>query len=118
MVLRGTSLKIYEGYVHAIIGESGSGKSVITSLLYGLTGNNAVIDFGKIKLFNNEVQDFTFTDWENRKIRGTIVSAVFQNPMSILDPTMKVGKQITEGLLINKVVKTKMEAKKSSSWIP
>ncbi|MFA7701717.1 ABC transporter ATP-binding protein [Mycoplasmopsis synoviae] len=112
VVLRGTSLKIYEGYVHAIIGESGSGKSVITSLLYGLTGNNAVIDFGKIKLFNNEVQDFTFTDWENRKIRGTIVSAVFQNPMSILDPTMKVGKQITEGLLINKVVKTKMEAKK------
>ncbi|SYV92668.1 ribose/galactose ABC transporter ATP-binding protein, partial [Mycoplasmopsis synoviae] len=63
VVLRGTSLKIYEGYVHAIIGESGSGKSVITSLLYGLTGNNAVIDFGKIKLFNNEVQDFTFTDW-------------------------------------------------------
>ncbi|WP_416754766.1 ATP-binding cassette domain-containing protein [Mycoplasma sp. 654] len=46
-VLRGPSLQIYEGKVHAIIGESGSGKSVITSLLYGLTGDNAVIDSGK-----------------------------------------------------------------------
>ncbi|MEE3928472.1 ABC transporter ATP-binding protein [Mycoplasmopsis ciconiae] len=110
VVLRGTSLKIYEGYVHAIIGESGSGKSVITSLLYGLTGKNAIIDYGTVKLFNKEVQNFTFSDWENNKLRGTIVSAVFQNPMSILDPTMKVGKQITEGLLINKVAKNKKEA--------
>nr|AJN18578.1 oligopeptide ABC transporter ATP-binding protein OppD [Mycoplasma sp. Ms02] len=111
VVLRGTSLKIYEGYVHSIIGESGSGKSVITSLLYGLTGKNSVIDYGKIKLFNNEVQDFTFFDWEYNKLRGVVVSAVFQNPMSILDPTMKVGKQITEGLLINKVAKSKKEAR-------
>lgn len=110
IVLRGANLKIYEGYVHAIIGESGSGKSVITSLLYGLTGNNAVIDYGKIKIFNHEVQEFSFDDWERKKIRGLIVSAVFQNPMSILDPTMKVGKQITEGLLLNKLVKSKKEA--------
>lgn len=61
-VLRGPSIEIYEGKVHAIIGESGSGKSVITSLLYGLTGDNAVIDSGEVKLFNNNVEKFSFRD--------------------------------------------------------
>ncbi|WP_406613619.1 ABC transporter ATP-binding protein [Mycoplasma corogypsi] len=110
LVLRGPSIKIYEGKVHAIIGESGSGKSVITSLLYGLTGDNAVIDKGEVKLYNNNVEKFSFRNWENSQYRGKIVSAVFQNPMSTLNPTMKVGKQIMEGMLINKVVKTKKEA--------
>ncbi|WP_416756430.1 ABC transporter ATP-binding protein [Mycoplasma aquilae ATCC BAA-1896] len=109
-VLRGPSLQIYEGKVHAIIGESGSGKSVITSLLYGLTGDNAVIDSGEVKLYNNNVEKFTFKDWEKSHYRGRVVSAVFQNPMSTLNPTMKVGKQIMEGMLINKVVKNKKEA--------
>ncbi|WP_406614697.1 ABC transporter ATP-binding protein [Mycoplasma corogypsi] len=110
LVLRGPSIKIYEGKVHAIIGESGSGKSVITSLLYGLTGDNAVIESGEIKLYNNNIEKFSLRDWENSQYRGKVVSAVFQNPMSTLNPTMKVGKQIMEGMLINKVVKTKKEA--------
>ncbi|QSF13990.1 ABC transporter ATP-binding protein [Mycoplasma sp. Mirounga ES2805-ORL] len=110
LVLRGPSLKIYEGKVHAIIGESGSGKSVITSLLYGLTGNNSIIETGKVKLYGLEVQSYNLFNWEKSKLRGRVVSAVFQNPMSILDPTMKVGKQIMEGMLINKIVKTKKEA--------
>ncbi|UUD36507.1 ABC transporter ATP-binding protein [Mycoplasmopsis citelli] len=109
-VLRGPSIQIYEGKVHAIIGESGSGKSVLTSLLYGLTGDNAVIDSGEIKLYNNNVENFTFKDWERSGYRGKVVSAVFQNPMSTLNPTMKVGKQIMEGMLVNKIVKTKKEA--------
>lgn len=111
-VLRGPSLNVYEGKVHAIIGESGSGKSVITSLLYGLTGDNAVIESGEVLLYNNPVQKFTFKDWEKSKYRGRVVSAVFQNPMSTLNPTMKVGEQIMEGMLINQVVKTRKEAYK------
>lgn len=111
IVLRGPSFKTYEGCIHAIIGESGSGKSVITSLLYGLTGNNAIFESGSVKLYGMEVQNYTLKDWENSKLRGRIVSAVFQNPMSILDPTMKVGEQIIEGMLINKIVKNRKEAK-------
>lgn len=110
LVLRGTSLRLYEGYVHAIIGESGSGKSVITSLLYGLTGSNSIIEQGKVKLYGLEVQDYSLYNWEKSKLRGRVVSAVFQNPMSILDPTMKVGNQIMEGMLVNKIVKNKKEA--------
>ncbi|WP_051619135.1 ABC transporter ATP-binding protein [[Mycoplasma] collis] len=109
-VLRGASLEIYEGKVHAIIGESGSGKSVITSLLYGLTGDNAIIDSGEIKLFNNNVEKFSQKDWEKSKYRGKVVSAVFQNPMSTLNPTMKIGKQIIEGMLLNKVVTNRRAA--------
>ncbi|WP_406615039.1 ABC transporter ATP-binding protein [Mycoplasmopsis hyopharyngis] len=114
IVLRGPSFKTYEGCIHAIIGESGSGKSVITSLLYGLTGSNAIFESGTVKLYGMEVQHFTLKDWENSKLRGRIVSAVFQNPMSILDPTMKVGEQIIEGMLINKIVKNRKEAKQEA----
>ncbi|MCE6061335.1 ABC transporter ATP-binding protein [Mycoplasmopsis agalactiae] len=114
LVLRGPSLKIYEGKIHALIGESGSGKSVITSLLYGLTGSNAIIEGGKIRLYGLEVQNFTTYNWEKSKLRGRIISAVFQNPMSILDPTMKVGNQIMEGMLVNKLVKNKKEAYQES----
>ncbi|QKT05746.1 ABC transporter ATP-binding protein [Mycoplasma sp. OR1901] len=110
LVLRGPSLKVYEGKIHAIIGESGSGKSVITSLLYGLTGNNSIIESGSVKLYGLEVHNFNLFNWEKSKLRGRVVSAVFQNPMSILDPTMKVGKQITEGMMINGITKTKKEA--------
>ncbi|WP_434337132.1 ABC transporter ATP-binding protein [Mesomycoplasma conjunctivae] len=110
VVIRDTSIDFYEGKIHAIIGESGSGKSVITSALYGLTGENAVIESGEIKLFNNEVQNFTFRDWELSNYRGKIISAVFQNPMSTLNPTKKIGKQIIEGMLLNKIVANKKEA--------
>lgn len=109
-VIRDTSIEFYEGKIHAIIGESGSGKSVITSTLYGLPGDNAVIQSGSIKLFGNEVQDFTFRDWELSNYRGKVVSAVFQNPMSTLNPTKKIGPQIMEGMLLNRIVKDKKEA--------
>lgn len=85
VVLRGPSLKIYEGKVHALIGESGSGKSVITSLLYGLSGSNSVIDSGSVKLYGLEVHNFNELEWEKSKLRGRIISAVFQNSMSILE---------------------------------
>nr|WP_281171071.1 ABC transporter ATP-binding protein [Mycoplasma elephantis] len=114
IVIRNTSIDFYEGKVHAVIGESGSGKSVLTSLLYGLTGDNARISNGTVKLYNHEVQDFTFKQWEKSKYRGTVVSAVFQNPMSTLNPTMKIGYQIMEGMLINKLVKNEKEAKQKA----
>ncbi|WFQ92165.1 Vitamin B12 import ATP-binding protein BtuD [Mycoplasma feriruminatoris] len=110
VVLRGPSLRIYEGKVHALIGESGSGKSVITSLLYGLSGTNSIIESGSVKLYGLEVHNFNEYQWEQSKLRGRIVSAVFQNPLSILDPTMKIGNQIMEGMLVNKIVENKKQA--------
>ncbi|MDW2829407.1 ABC transporter ATP-binding protein [Mesomycoplasma ovipneumoniae] len=110
IVIRNASIDFYEGKIHAIIGESGSGKSVITSCLYGLVGENAVVESGEIRLFNNPVHNFDFRAWELSNYRGKIISAVFQNPMSTLNPTKKIGKQIMEGMLLNKIVKNKKEA--------
>ena len=111
LVIRNTGLEVYKGEVHAIIGESGSGKSVISSTLFGLAGTNAIFESGKVVVAGKEVQGFSPRQWERSKLRGDIVSAVFQNPMTTLNPTMKVGKQIIEGILLNKSAKGRKAAK-------
>ncbi len=114
LVIRGASLHLKAGEILAIIGESGSGKSVITSTLYGLAGETADIESGTINVMGTEVQTFSSKQWEKAGIRGVGVSAVFQNPMTTLNPTMMIGKQIMEGMLINKLVKNKEEARQES----
>ena len=59
LVIRNTSLDVYEGEVHALIGESGSGKSVISSTLFGLVGKTAVFEEGSVIVNGVEVQDFS-----------------------------------------------------------
>ena len=113
-VIRNTGFKLYKGEVLAIIGESGSGKSVISSTLFGLAGKNSEIMNGTIKILNKNVENFSMSKWQRSKIRGQIVSAIFQNPMTTLNPTMKVGKQIMESLLVNKVVKSRKKARQIS----
>ena len=111
-VIRDASFDLYESEILAIIGESGSGKSVISSTLFGMTGQNVIIDKGTVKLFDQEVQNFTEKDWDNSKYRGSIVSGIFQNPMTTLNPTMKIKHQIIEGILLNGHAKNKKEAYK------
>lgn len=60
LVIRNTGLEVYKGEVHAVIGESGSGKSVISSTLFGLAGANAIFESGKVVVDGQEVQDFSF----------------------------------------------------------
>lgn len=62
LVIRGSSVRLYENEILALIGESGSGKSVITSAMYGLAGENAVIEEGTIKILGKEVQSFSSRD--------------------------------------------------------
>ena len=111
VVIRNTDLTLHEGEVHALIGESGSGKSVISATMFGLAGQNAIYESGKVIVNGIEVQNFSPRAWEKSKLRGSFVSAVFQNPMTTLNPTMKIGKQIMEGILINKITKSKKEAR-------
>lgn len=101
-VIRNVDLTIKKGETFALIGESGSGKSVLTSTIYGLQGQNAVFESGKVIIKGQEVQGFSPEKWERSGLRGTTVSAVFQNPMTSLNPTMKIGKQIVEGIILNK----------------
>lgn len=95
--VRGVSFDLYKGETLAIVGESGSGKSVTNKAIMGILTKNANIDNGHILY---EGHDLTkFTDKEFNKLRGDKLSMIFQDPMSSLDPVMKIGKQITEALI-------------------
>ena len=96
--IRGISLDIYKGESLAIVGESGSGKSVFTKTFMGMLDKNGKVTKGEILYNGMDLAKFSSEkDW--LKIRGKEVAMVFQDPMTSLDPTMPIGKQIMEGML-------------------
>ncbi len=106
--VRGISFDLHRGETLAIVGESGSGKSVSIKAIMGILANNAIIEDGEI-LYNGK--DLTKVKEDDfHEIRGKRIGLIFQDPLSALNPIMKIGKQITEVLLLNKKV-TKEEAK-------
>lgn len=108
--IRGVNFDLYKGETLAIVGESGSGKSVTTkTIMRLLPEHNSEIKHGEI-LF--EGKDLTkLTDKQMQKIRGKDISMIFQDPMTSLNPTMKVGKQIMEPIVKHQKL-SKAEAKK------
>ena len=90
----------------AIVGESGSGKSVTTRSIMGLLASNANVDNGQI-LFNGT--DILKNPKRTAKIRGKEIAMIFQDPMTSLDPTMPIGKQVAESLMKhNKISKRRL----------
>ncbi|WP_319201254.1 ABC transporter ATP-binding protein [uncultured Ilyobacter sp.] len=109
--IRGVDLDLYEGETLAIVGESGSGKSVTTKVLMGILAKNGMIDQGEV-LF--EGKDLTrLSKKEMVAIRGKKIAMIFQDPMTSLNPTMTIGKQIAECLIENQG-KSKKEAKEKA----
>lgn len=108
--IRGVNFELKKGETLAIVGESGSGKSVTTkTIMRLLPPGNSEIKSGEI-LFNGK--DLAkLTDKEMQKIRGKDISMIFQDPMTSLNPTIKVGKQIMEPILKHQNV-SKAEAEK------
>ncbi len=109
--VRGLSFDLYRGETIAIVGESGSGKSVTNKTIMGILSQNANIDNGSIMYDGNDLTKFS--DKEFNRIRGNKISMIFQDPMSSLDPVMKIGKQITEALIIKHKI-SKVEAKEKA----
>ncbi len=97
-VVKGISFEIPTGARVGLIGESGSGKSVTALALMGLLGEDAKIT-GSISLAGQEL--LSLTDREMSQLRGSEIGMVFQEPMSALDPTMRVGKQVAEVLTLH-----------------
>ncbi|MED4888063.1 ABC transporter ATP-binding protein [Lysinibacillus fusiformis] len=108
--VRGVNFDLKEGETLAIVGESGSGKSVTSNALMKLIPQPpGIYESGQI-LFNG--RDLVpLTDKEMSKVRGNEIAMIFQDPMTSLNPTMKVGRQITEVILQHKKV-SKVDAKK------
>ncbi|SEN44004.1 oligopeptide transport system ATP-binding protein [Mesobacillus persicus] len=95
--VRGVSFDLNKGETLAIVGESGSGKSVTSMALMQLLASAGFIKDGQILLEGEDL--VKKSNKEMQKIRGKDISMVFQDPMSSLNPTMKIGNQIMEGLI-------------------
>ena len=116
--IRGVNFDLYKGGTVAIVGESGSGKSVTTKAIMGILANNGTIDSGSIDYvwydeYTGERQErdiVKLSEKEMQKeIRGRKIAMVFQDPMTSLNPTMTIGKQIMEPMIYH-YGKTKEEA--------
>ena len=97
--VRGVSFDLYKGETLCIVGESGSGKSVTNKAIMGILSSNGRIVEGSIMY---EGEDFTkVSEDEFHRIRGHKIGMIFQDPLSSLNPIMRIGKQITEAMLVN-----------------
>ena len=107
--IRGVNLKLQKGETLALVGESGSGKSVTAKSVMKLLSNNAVVKEGSITFKGENILEKSERDMQS--IRGKEIAMIFQDPMTSLDPTMKIGKQITE-VIIKHEKASKEEANK------
>ena len=98
--VRGISFDLKKGETLCIVGESGSGKSVSCKTIMGILPGSAIISKGSI-MYQGE--DLTkISEQEFHRIRGNKIGMIFQDPLSALNPIIKIGKQISEAMLINK----------------
>ena len=105
--IRGVNIDLQKGETVAIVGESGSGKSVTMKAAMGILASNATVTNGSIEFSYHhadgtpETVDILSKDkkWIRRHINGKRIAMVFQDPMTSLDPTMTIGKQIMEGMI-------------------
>ena len=97
--VRGVSFDLKRGETLCIVGESGSGKSVTSKAIMGILANNAIIEGGSI-LYEGE-NLLEISEEEFHRIRGKKIGMIFQDPLSSLNPIVRIGKQITEATLIN-----------------
>lgn len=103
--VRDVSFSLKKGEVLAIVGESGCGKSVLCKSIMKLLPASARIKEGKILIWGCDITNYREQDMQ--KIRGSIFSMIFQDPMTSLNPTIKIGQQIAEAILVHEKKMTK-----------
>ena len=97
--VRNVSFDLYEGETLCIVGESGSGKSVTSKAIMGILANNAIVESGEINYAGENLLEVS--EDEFYRIRGHKIGMIFQDPLSSLNPIVRIGHQITEATLIN-----------------
>ena len=96
------SIRIPSGSAVGLVGESGCGKSMTALAIMGILPSSAFVSSGEILLNGNDLVHYSNS--EMRKIRGDRISMIFQEPMTSLNPVIRVGKQVREGILLHQDV--------------
>ena len=96
--VRNISFDLEKGETLAIVGESGSGKSVTSKAILGILAGNSIIEGGEILFDGKDL--LKIDEEEMHKIRGDKIAMIFQDPLSSLNPIVKIGRQITEAMLL------------------
>ena len=97
--VRGVSFDLYKGETLCIVGESGSGKSVSSKAIMGILAKNSIVEDGTIMYEGENLLEVSEEEYVN--IRGKKIGMIFQDPLSSLNPIVRIGKQITEATLLN-----------------
>ena len=95
-VLSDFNLKIEEGEIVSVVGESGSGKSVSALISMGLLSPKASITSTHAEVLGSSISKLSQSDWQS--LRGKEIAMIFQDPMTALHPSMRIGKQLDEVL--------------------
>ena len=96
--VRDISFDLERGKTLAIVGESGSGKSVTSKAILGILAGNSIIEGGEVLYDGRDL--LKIDEEEMHKLRGDKISMIFQDPLSSLNPIVKIGKQVTEAMLL------------------
>ena len=103
--VRDISFSLNKGETLAIVGESGSGKSVTSKAILGISAGNAIVESGEIIYDGKDLLKIGEEDFH--QIRGDKIAMIFQDPLSSLNPIMKIGKQLTEAMILKGKAKQK-----------
>jgi ABC-type glutathione transport system ATPase component len=102
-IVHGISFELAPGQVVGIVGESGSGKTLTCRAVLGILPDQLVVSAGSITLAGRDLAQLSVKQWT--ELRGSTISAVFQDPASYLNPSIPVGPQVAEVIRVKKKVR-------------
>ena len=102
-IVHGISFELAPGQVVGIVGESGSGKTLTCRAVLGILPDQLAVSAGSIRLAGVDLAELSGKQWT--ELRGSTISAVFQDPASYLNPSIQVGPQIAEVIRVKKKVR-------------
>jgi oligopeptide/dipeptide ABC transporter ATP-binding protein len=111
---RGVDLALSPGETMALVGESGSGKSVTALALMGLLPRNAQVTHRRMRFDGQDLGAFQTRDWQ--RLRGPGIAMVFQDPMTSLNPLMRCGEQVAEGIRLHRNISHAEARRETLTW--
>ncbi len=113
--VRDIDFELAKGETLCIVGESGSGKSVTSRAILGILAGNAIVESGEIIYDGQDLLKISEEDFH--KIRGDKIAMIFQDPMSSLNPIVRIGRQLTEAMLLKGKIRQRESRKTFNTYL-